>query len=123
MYLFGMQGLFQLWHMGSSSLTKDPTLVFCIGRTEPKSLDYQASPIFFLLITVVFPSSLTSTHCVQLNTDLVKSLVTSEHFLCCGPSMAPNLLTGRVKPHKRVYRLTSISLPYLQASSHSLQSN
>ena len=34
----------QLWHVGSSSPTRDQTLVPCIGSTESQPLDHQGSP-------------------------------------------------------------------------------
>ena len=42
-YLLGYTGS-KLWHVGSSSLTKDGTWTPCIGNLESQSLDHPGSP-------------------------------------------------------------------------------
>ena len=42
-YLFGCTRS-QLWHVGSSSLTRDGTQAVCIGSAGSQSLDHQGSP-------------------------------------------------------------------------------
>ena len=45
----------QLWHVGSSSLTRDQTCTPCIGSVESQPLDHQRSPI---LVDYFVPTSL-----------------------------------------------------------------
>ena len=47
-YLFGHAG-FQLWHVGSSSLTRDRTQAPCIGSADVQSqpLDHRGSPLIY----------------------------------------------------------------------------
>ena len=48
-YLFiGCAGS-QLWHAGSSSLTRDQTQAPCVGNVESQPLEQQGSPIIFFL--------------------------------------------------------------------------
>ena len=77
-YLFGHAGSW-LWHVGSSSLTRDWTWAPCAGSTESEPLDHQDSPeasfwrngrrvsrereeSFMLLVQVVIPSQIHRSH-------------------------------------------------------------
>ena len=46
----GMQT--QLWHVGSSSLTRDQSSVPCIGSTESQPLDHQEVPLIVILTCI-----------------------------------------------------------------------
>ena len=53
-YLFGCIES-QLWHVGSSSLTRDQTQPPCIRSAESQPLDHQGIPFLCFLIGLLYP--------------------------------------------------------------------
>ena len=56
---YSMQDLFQLWHVRSSSLTRDQTQASCTESIESQPLAHQGNPPlkFLFLVSIKFPST------------------------------------------------------------------